>query len=404
MARHTLAALGLLLALTPSSALPESPALKGWGTELEAALAQAKTEQRGVLLYFHASWCGPCQTLQQEVLPTPEFQAAAAPFVLVALDADSPAGEAASARFHVASLPSILALSPEGVERDRFSGAPPLPEILQTLEAWAKGQSTLDDLIRASRARPFDLELAAELAEEYAKRGQVAGAKAELARIFAFRRLLEGSPRAFTRGAADAGRLGTAREFPEVSERLAGQGELLAERVDALLARGYFSLAVLHYLKVRDYGAARRVLQSLRRRFPDSPQSGQATYYLAIAQHHLGRSREALSLLKRFVREGGGGPGVVNKVAWLAHQKKAWTPWAITLARESLAEHPSESGLWDTLAELYADQGDPDAALRAAQSALEQAPEDPYLKGQVLRFEAAARARSSAGKAPGAAP
>ena len=34
---------------------------------LESALAKAKTEQKQVLLYFTAKWCGPCKWMEKTV-------------------------------------------------------------------------------------------------------------------------------------------------------------------------------------------------------------------------------------------------------------------------------------------------------------------------------------------------
>jgi len=59
-----------------------------WLTDLPKAQAQAKAENKIVLLDFTGSdWCGWCIKFRKEVLDTPEFQAYAAKnVVLVELD------------------------------------------------------------------------------------------------------------------------------------------------------------------------------------------------------------------------------------------------------------------------------------------------------------------------------
>lgn len=61
-----------------------------WLTDLDAALAQAKAENKSVLMLFHGSdWCPPCIALKKQVFSTPEFAEYAAR-ALVLVDVDFP--------------------------------------------------------------------------------------------------------------------------------------------------------------------------------------------------------------------------------------------------------------------------------------------------------------------------
>ena len=43
-----------------------------WETNLESALARAKTEKKIVFVDVWAAWCGPCKRLQKDVFPSPQ--------------------------------------------------------------------------------------------------------------------------------------------------------------------------------------------------------------------------------------------------------------------------------------------------------------------------------------------
>ena len=47
-----------------------------WETNLQSALARAKTEKKIVFVDVWAAWCGPCKRLQKDVFPSPQAKAA----------------------------------------------------------------------------------------------------------------------------------------------------------------------------------------------------------------------------------------------------------------------------------------------------------------------------------------
>jgi len=104
-----------------------------WLTDLPKAQAQAKAENKIVLLDFTGSdWCGWCIKFRKEVLDTPEFQAYAAKnVVLVELDfpnkkvqsADlKKANAALKTKYDVHGFPTLLALNQDGKEIGRQVG------------------------------------------------------------------------------------------------------------------------------------------------------------------------------------------------------------------------------------------------------------------------------------------
>jgi protein disulfide-isomerase len=101
-----------------------------WGTDLPAALAQAKKEKKLVVMDFTGSdWCGWCIKLKKEVFDTPEF-AKYAKDNLVMVEVDFPtekklkqqsaelrkANDALKDKYKPDGFPTIVVLNGDGKE------------------------------------------------------------------------------------------------------------------------------------------------------------------------------------------------------------------------------------------------------------------------------------------------
>jgi protein disulfide-isomerase len=104
-----------------------------WLTDLPKAEAQAKAENKIVLIDFTGSdWCGWCIKFKKDVLDTPEFQAYAAKnVVLVELDFPSKkeqgadlkkANAALKQQYDVSGFPTFVVLDKNGKEIGRQVG------------------------------------------------------------------------------------------------------------------------------------------------------------------------------------------------------------------------------------------------------------------------------------------
>jgi len=104
-----------------------------WLTDLPKAQAQAKAENKIVLMDFTGSdWCGWCIKFKKEVLDTPEFQDYAAKNVVL-VEVDFPnkkpqsadlkkANDALKTKYQIQGYPTLVVLDKDGKEIGRQVG------------------------------------------------------------------------------------------------------------------------------------------------------------------------------------------------------------------------------------------------------------------------------------------
>ena len=119
----------ILLVVSAGTARAELPA--GWSTNLTVALADAGSKQQPLLVYFTASWCGPCRLMARTTLTNEAVVQALATISHVALDIDEHPDLAA--RHNVEAVPTFAMLSAGGDEVVRTTGYQPPAEFLQWL-------------------------------------------------------------------------------------------------------------------------------------------------------------------------------------------------------------------------------------------------------------------------------
>jgi len=109
----------------PSSAV-------AWRTDLDGALAEARSSNKRVLVDFSASWCPPCVAMKHEVWPDADVaRAIDAGYVPVMVDADRDNG--LSSRYRVESIPAVLMLDADGRVVKRNDGYLPRSGMLRFL-------------------------------------------------------------------------------------------------------------------------------------------------------------------------------------------------------------------------------------------------------------------------------
>jgi thioredoxin 1 len=118
----------ILLIVNAGVARAELPA--GWSTNLTAALTDAGSNQQPLLVWFTASWCGPCQ-LGRTTLTNEAVVQVLSTISHVALDLDEHRDLAE--RHNVEAVPTFALLSTGGDEVERTTGYQPPDEFLQWL-------------------------------------------------------------------------------------------------------------------------------------------------------------------------------------------------------------------------------------------------------------------------------
>ena len=179
----------------------------GWATNYSASLDEAKSRQQPLLVYFTASWCGPCKMMARTTLTNEAVVQTLAAVIPVALDIDE--HPKLAEQHGVRAVPTFQMLSPGG-------------EAVATTTGYQEANRFLSWLTNGLNEVNQALERQKQFAERLAAADQS---------------LREASPQSLQKAAADlielcAGREGATQK--SVQDRLAG----LAARDPALVLGG----------------------------------------------------------------------------------------------------------------------------------------------------------------------
>jgi hypothetical protein len=120
--------------------------------DIDRAFAQARTEQRPLLLYWGATWCPPCNQLKATLFSQQEFALLTRSMLLVHVDGDRPGAQKLGARFQVRGYPTMIVLNPQGQELTRLPGEVEPEQVYGLLQTALAGGRPIQRLLTDARA------------------------------------------------------------------------------------------------------------------------------------------------------------------------------------------------------------------------------------------------------------
>lgn len=167
---------GIILALTGASCSNGSTASGdgiAWQPDIYTAIKTSSQENKSILLYLNADWCGYCRKMETETFTDSEvLKELGDAFLWVKLDGDKdPDGKRFKNKFSVRGYPAIFILDSEENELDRIPGYLPPDRFLDMMISMRDGD-TFARLQERAGEDPEDLEAKQKLAEKLLTRGQ----------------------------------------------------------------------------------------------------------------------------------------------------------------------------------------------------------------------------------------
>jgi thiol:disulfide interchange protein len=125
----------VLLAVTAVSLLVRAnrpDEIVPWRNNYAAALDEARSGEKRTLVYFTASWCGPCQSMKHTTFADKGVEAALRDYVPVKVDVDEHPD--LSGRYTIEAVPTFVVLDPGGNVLRSWSGATRPAEFVEALK------------------------------------------------------------------------------------------------------------------------------------------------------------------------------------------------------------------------------------------------------------------------------
>lgn len=157
MLRPLTLALAIALALPAAQAAVDMPPGIAWraaaqDADIETAFAQAKRENKPVLLYWGASWCPPCNQLKATLFNRADFIEQTRAVVPVQIDGDLPGAQQLGARFKVRGYPTLILFNPAGQELTRLPGEADAQQVVRLLQLGLAGGRPIQAVLRDAQA------------------------------------------------------------------------------------------------------------------------------------------------------------------------------------------------------------------------------------------------------------
>ena len=111
--------ISFILAIQATTCFPAVQFMQG---DYNLAVAQARKENKALMIFIYTDWCGYCKMMDKNVFADSKFSDFSKNLVNVRINAEKGEGVLLARRFGVLSYPTIVFLDSWGKEMDRFSG------------------------------------------------------------------------------------------------------------------------------------------------------------------------------------------------------------------------------------------------------------------------------------------
>ena len=154
----------LLVSSVPSLPQNETPAIRWWQGVFDGALARAESQEKRVVSYFWVDGSTHCASIWADTLQTPEIATELSDWMCVSVDVGQSAGPALVQRFRVATLPTLIFLTPEGEIDDAVVGYIDPTNLTTEIRRIEAGRGTVSNLRQRIEDAPDDLQRYLDLA------------------------------------------------------------------------------------------------------------------------------------------------------------------------------------------------------------------------------------------------
>lgn len=317
-------------------------------------MATAAEAGKPVMIDFYAVWCGPCKLLDKKTYSDAQVTAYSNNFVNAKFDVEKGEGIELAKQFKIMNYPTVLFLNPDGSEIDRLIGYLGPAEFLQLLKDYRSGVNTLDYYEARMGEDTENVELVFTVGKKYVDRADRESAMPLLDKVMVL--------------------------DPDNEKGYAEQA--LMQMADAERKAGNMDAAIKCGMKFVEI-------------YPESENIKNVLYDLAYYQKKAGDNDAALGTYKELITRYPDDVDTLNSFAWFCAKSGMVLDLATGVAINAVMLSKEDTGVLDTLAEVYFARGMYDDAIKTINRAIAKDPEDGYLKEQLTKFQEAKRLAKS---------